>query len=272
MPTSSEIYELLVDQWGLDPPRTVLSVIGSSDSLELPPDHNKMLLDTFEIAADSGVTWFLTDGWSTGVSGLVGEGIERSRSQRSVVISVNYWQDLDSRPWSEPGEAEKQDPVGGGIVVVAKDNGKCTASGETRRLDHNHSHYIFLPGRESVKKDPKFDLEQYMSNINNVVSFGRFCTESPVSHKHSATATLKARAYSITNAYCNCDSYSKVTSITVVISGEEPILDQIFKRVFFGGDKYNADVDRSYEMHKQQVLVIFGTGGVADVVGYEYKR
>jgi len=242
---SETLSELLIDQWGLDPPRTIISVIGSRSDLDLRPAVEQLLRDGLVKAANTGTTWFLTNGYSTGVAHFVGE-VLRDNDCNAPVIGCSQWDLLDQRPWHTPegragagaGGSKEKRRHAGGLTLMDEDEHKHVARkvATDRKLDAHHTHFVFVSGGDHTNPDGPSDqyrrtLEKNMSTVDKVVSFGLFCTESPV------------------------------TCVALVLAGGVGTIRQCAQRVGLP----------SAGRHRTQVLVVANTGGAADVIAYAWK-
>ena len=94
-PTPQVQTTLLVDKWGLDPPRSLISIIGSATTeIELPPRLEAKIFKSLLTMAEAGTTWFLTDGWSSGAGRFVGKALH-GNAANAPIIGIGSWDDLD---------------------------------------------------------------------------------------------------------------------------------------------------------------------------------
>ena len=53
-------------------------------------------------AAGSGTTWFVTNGYSTGVARFIGD-VLKAHECNAPVLGINQWKLLDRAPWTKYG-------------------------------------------------------------------------------------------------------------------------------------------------------------------------
>jgi hypothetical protein len=275
--TSPEtILALLVDRWGLDPPRVLVSVIGSGGDLELPPQLSKNLEKNFRTMAQSQTAWFATNGWGgDGIGKFVASSVEKAGGGVPV-IGMPHWDGIQHNEILEDGDPNASCVVDGGVVILPE-AGKSDDQQVRlelglpeldpmmeRQLDGDHTHFVIAPSQITTNdegnvlndQDAKFfsktclsdgvrQLELLLSNKDNVTTYGLFATESPVS----------------------------VTCI--LIKGGCGQLKEVLERVDYRPKVKPTGGDENYSFaasghHRTHTMVIKGTGGAADVIAYAY--
>jgi len=223
---------LLVDKWGLDPPRAIISIIGSAqEEVELPPNLELSVFKSLLTMAEAGTTWFLTDGWSSGAGKFLGKALH-GNSANAPIIGIGSWDDLDKseNQWGSADE-DVENICDGGMMLLETDEQQ-GLQGDHMWLDHQHTHHIISRGTRREVDANRRRLEEHLTSNKHLVSFGLFCTESPI------------------------------TCVALVFGGGLDEIPELMVRV-----DYNAN-DRKVTYNKTQVVVVGGSGGLADCIAY----
>ena len=75
-------------------------MLGNRGDLDLRPEVEKLLHAGLLEAANTGTAWFITNGYSTGVSRFIGQAL-RGNEANAPIIGVSQWDMLDQTPWKE---------------------------------------------------------------------------------------------------------------------------------------------------------------------------
>ncbi|XP_061188845.1 transient receptor potential cation channel subfamily M member-like 2 [Saccostrea echinata] len=89
------VASLIIDQWGLERPRLLISVTGEGSQIINNPSKSRVLTNALQnIVKEKGV-WFTTDGATSEISKVIGQVVEKEDvNERPTVIGIASWEYL----------------------------------------------------------------------------------------------------------------------------------------------------------------------------------
>ena len=140
----AKITELLLEKWGINRPRLIMSVFGESykdideNFLKRNSELFAKLTTGLLNAAKTTEAWFFTAGYDCGVSKLIGRAVGNSRSFVNVIpaIGIGFWGAVASR--------DRLVGEGGLFPAEYCKTSTYTTVGVERPLDPNHTHFLLF--------------------------------------------------------------------------------------------------------------------------------
>ncbi|XP_014869425.1 PREDICTED: transient receptor potential cation channel subfamily M member 2-like [Poecilia mexicana] len=158
------LYELLTEQWKLDPPKLVISVTGGAKKFFLKSHLKKVFYRGIIKIAQTTGAWIITGGTNVGVMRHVGLAmsdcaLSNTTQQKIVAIGVAPWGVIHNR------------------AALVHDKGCFPANyvidtqgqRDLTYLDNNHTHFLLVDdgtnGHYGVEIPLRAKLEQYISDM-----------------------------------------------------------------------------------------------------------
>ena len=161
----------MLEQWGLDLPRIILSVTGGAKSFDLPPLLDEMLRTGLSRAVRSNSVWIITGGTNSGVMRYVAEAAAQGGSgMSSPVIGV--------LPWAIVNRRDIMDRARGGDVYYGDPDRQQPAH---LSLDQHHTHFVMVDDGRVGKFQGEIEVRSKLeSALAKKFSQGEFGTPSPI--------------------------------------------------------------------------------------------
>ncbi|KAJ8249082.1 hypothetical protein GJAV_G00230990 [Gymnothorax javanicus] len=156
------IYQLLTEQWGLDPPHLAVSLVGGDEPVQLKPWLRDTVRKGLVKATQSTGAWILTNGLRFGITKHLGQAVRdhslasTSPKVRVVAIGITPWGTIHNRDLLLPAKPER--PAVYPTVELPY--------GPVYSLDSNHSHFVLVeddPECSGSTSEMRVKLLKYIS-------------------------------------------------------------------------------------------------------------
>jgi hypothetical protein len=176
------LRKVLTEEWGLDVPRVLVSVVGDRRfPSRLSTAEQLELQAALSAASFSDSIWFVTTGWELGLAGLVGQCVAQSQSP-AAVIGVSAWELLHLNSTSL-AIASTLKGCNGRLRTVG------LASQESHREKTDQMTSAFLDGTAGTHRCPQHARCSPLSHpLNLPTSLPRVAISLPT-HAHTHTHT-----------------------------------------------------------------------------------
>eukprot|EP00040_Diaphanoeca_grandis_P036765 m.236147 g.236147 ORF g.236147 m.236147 type:complete len:1778 (-) comp33676_c0_seq2:70-5403(-) len=276
----AELISVMVERMGIRPPRLIISMIGSMDdeSLESEPLYDKLKDVLRNALGETPDAWILTNGLNGGVSKMVASIMAGVRNSRSPVdeyalpvIGILPWQQHIQDPTSQVHMQKNALFTDGPGVYVPY------SAQEYWNLEKHHTFYVFVDNPRDDFQDVLFRRELISYVRNQPFEYFKHMRARYMRSRFPRHATDNAGdAALLQNASLGAFDDANQNDHFVELTTQIGVIDMVIGGDI--GDKYRRS-ERNMLLcewavtrkHNSPLVVINGTGGLADLIAYAYR-